>query len=64
MFTDGSYRLYDYEFFYKNLQENVGVRIEAYKAAQANPDTPAETSTAQTETPQSVAAQKANTVKR
>ena len=64
IFTDGSYRLYDYEFFYKNLQENVGVRIEAYKAAQSNPDTPAESSTAQTETTQPAAAQKANTVKR
>ena len=29
---DGNYHLYDYQFFYRNLQENVKVRIAAYKA--------------------------------
>lgn len=28
---DGSYHIYDYEFFYRNLQENVKKRIEAWK---------------------------------
>lgn len=30
IFSDGVYHLYDYQFFYRNLQENVGVRLEAY----------------------------------
>lgn len=29
IFSDGIYHLYDYQFFYRNLQENVGVRIDA-----------------------------------
>lgn len=34
LFPDGVYHLYDYQFFYRNLQENVAVRAEAYLAAQ------------------------------
>lgn len=30
IFEDGVYHLYDYQFFYRNLQENVNVRTEAY----------------------------------
>ena len=30
IFADGVYHLYDYQFFYRNLQENVGVRLAAY----------------------------------
>lgn len=30
IFSDGIYHLYDYQFFYRKLQENVGVRIDAY----------------------------------
>ncbi len=30
IFTDGIYHLYDYQFFYRNLQENVKTRIAAY----------------------------------
>ncbi len=30
----GVYHYYDYQFFYKNLEENVRARIDAYKAAQ------------------------------
>lgn len=30
IFSDGVYHLYDYQFFYRNLQENVGLRLEAY----------------------------------
>lgn len=30
LFEDGIYHLYDYQFFYRNLQENVAVRIDAY----------------------------------
>ncbi len=30
MFQEGVYHLYDYQFFYRNLQENVGDRLEAY----------------------------------
>lgn len=30
IFTDGIYHLYDYQFFYRNLQENVQARILAY----------------------------------
>lgn len=30
IFEDGIYHLYDYQFFYRNLQENVAVRIDAY----------------------------------
>lgn len=30
IFEDGVYHLYDYLFFYRNLQENVGTRVEEY----------------------------------
>ena len=30
IFSDGIYHLYDYQFFYRKLQENVGVRIGTY----------------------------------
>ncbi len=30
IFEDGVYHLYDYQFFYRNLQENVTVRIDAF----------------------------------
>lgn len=33
-FQDGVYHIYDYQFFYRNLQENVRVRTEAYVRAQ------------------------------
>lgn len=32
LFPDGVYHLYDYQFFYRNLQENVGVRLENFLA--------------------------------
>lgn len=32
IFSNGVYHLYDYQFFYRNLQENVSVRLEAYLA--------------------------------
>ena len=35
LFSDGVYHLYDYQFFYRNLQENVGVRLAANLASQA-----------------------------
>ena len=34
IFDSGVYHLYDYQFFYRNLQENVSVRISAYASAQ------------------------------
>lgn len=30
IFSDGVYHLYDYQFFYRNLQENVQKRVDAY----------------------------------
>ena len=30
IFENGIYHLYDYQFFYRNLQENIGVRIAEY----------------------------------
>lgn len=30
IFKDGVYHLYDYQFFYRNLQENVKTRVESY----------------------------------
>ena len=30
IFEDGIYHLYDYQFFYRNLQENVEARISEY----------------------------------
>ena len=36
----GVYHLYDYQFFYRNLQRNVQDRIQAYGNEQAVPDTP------------------------
>ena len=35
IFEAGIYHLYDYQFFYRNLQENVSVRIDAYMDAEA-----------------------------
>lgn len=35
IFSDGIYHLYDYQFFYRNLQENVQVRLDAYLMEQA-----------------------------
>lgn len=34
-FSEGVYHLYDYQFFYRNLQENVAVRLETYLADRA-----------------------------
>ncbi len=31
MFDEGVYHLYDYQFFYRNLEENVAARLKAYK---------------------------------
>ena len=33
LFEDGVYHLYDYQFFYRNLQENVAVRLRAWQDA-------------------------------
>lgn len=30
IFEEGIYHLYDYQFFYRNLQDNVQTRIESY----------------------------------
>lgn len=30
IFKDGIYHLYDYQFFYRNLEKNVGIRINAF----------------------------------
>lgn len=30
VFTDGVYHLYDYQFFYRNLQQNVNLRIKTF----------------------------------
>ena len=30
LFPDGVYHLYDYQFFFRNLQKNVGVRLNSY----------------------------------
>ena len=35
IFAEGVYHLYDYQFFYRNLQKNVEVRLDAYLAGRA-----------------------------
>ena len=35
LYDDGIFHIYDYRFFYRNLQENVNVRIDAYLKAHA-----------------------------
>ena len=35
LFSEGVYHLYDYQFFYRSLQENVAVRLSAYLRAHA-----------------------------
>ena len=35
LFSEGVYHLYDYQFFYRSLQENVAVRLNAYLRAHA-----------------------------
>lgn len=37
IFEEGVYHVYDYQFFYRNLQENVGVRLQAYLSGHAKP---------------------------
>jgi len=32
MFSEGEFHIYDYLFFFRNLQENVAVRVDAFKA--------------------------------
>ena len=34
IFSEGVYHLYDYQFFYRNLQESTSLRLEHYLAAQ------------------------------
>ncbi len=34
-FAEGIYHIYDYQFFYRNLQENVAARLDAYLGGQA-----------------------------
>lgn len=36
LFPNGIYHIYDYQFFYRNLQENVGRRIAAFTQAHGN----------------------------
>ena len=36
IFEDGIYHLYDYQFFYRNLQENVHKRVEAFLGQSGN----------------------------
>ncbi len=36
LFDDGIYHLYDYQFFYRNLQENVAKRLSAYSEKYAD----------------------------
>ena len=36
LFEDGVYHLYDYQFFYKNLQQNVSARTDAYFSCAAD----------------------------
>lgn len=38
IFPEGAYHLYDYQFFYRNLQENVGHRVELYMEQAAAAD--------------------------
>ena len=33
LLPEGSYHIYDYQFFYRNLQQNVQLRLESYLAA-------------------------------
>lgn len=35
IFDEGVYHLYDYQFFYRNLQENVATRVESYLGERA-----------------------------
>ena len=37
LFSEGVYHLYDYQFFYRSLQENVAVRLSAYLQAHEAP---------------------------
>ena len=34
LFASGVYHVYDYQFFYRNLQENVALRLDNYLARQ------------------------------
>lgn len=74
---DGSYHLYDYQFFFRNLQENVGVRIASYQQKKAETlvttvstasstettTTSTETTTSQTSTASTAAASSNNSPK-
>jgi hypothetical protein len=36
MLPEGAYHIYDYQFFFRNLQENVKTRIDAYQTMHTN----------------------------
>ena len=36
LFPDGVYHLYDYQFFYRNLEQNVQARLDAYLESAAS----------------------------
>ena len=36
IFSEGVYHLYDYQFFYRNLEQNVNARLDAYLANSAS----------------------------
>ncbi len=58
IFPDGSYHLYDYQFFFRNLQENAAVRLDAYTGSAVGTTTStaaASTTTATTTTASSTA---------
>ena len=38
LYADGVYHIYDYRFFYRNLQENVNIRIAAYLRENKKPN--------------------------
>ncbi len=51
LFPEGSYHLYDYQFFFRNLQENAAVRLDAYNSSAEEVTTASETTaSAQTST--------------
>ena len=45
LFEDGVYHLYDYQFFYRNLQENAAKRIAAYLASRPHDGCPEKSKT-------------------
>lgn len=61
LLPDGSYHIYNSQFFFRNLQENVGTRIDAYKVKQEQLAAEAATATEEEAVPENASSEEVQT---